>query len=116
MELKKRLARLLVGWLHGQEAAARAEEEFERVFQQRQAPEEVPTFVLEQEMPLATILSTAGLAPSTSEARRLIRQGAVELDGRRLTDPWTTLGPEALPSQGSLLRVGKRRFLRLRPA
>lgn len=117
MELKKRLARILVAWLHSEEEAARAEAEFERVFQQRQAPEEVPTFVLEREMPLAAILSRlAGAVPSTGEARRLIQQGAVELDGKRLADPRLVLGPADLPPEGSLLRVGKRRFFRLRPA
>ncbi len=116
MELKKRLARILVTWLHGDEAAGRAEAEFERVFQQRQAPEGVPSFLLDREMPLAAILSTlANVAPSTSEARRLIRQGAVELEGQRITDPYVKVGPTDLPPQGALIRVGKRRFIRLRP-
>jgi len=111
MELKKRLAREIVSQFHSPEAGAGAELAFERVFQRRELPEEISEFVLPREnvpLGMASLIVQAGLAPSRSEAKRLIIQGAVELDGRRVTqDSWPF-------HEGSVLRVGKRRFVRLR--
>ncbi|MGC8872848.1 MAG: tyrosine--tRNA ligase [Chloroflexia bacterium] len=106
MELKKRLAREIVAWLHGAAAAEAAQAEFERIFQKRQAPSEVPIFRLKQETPWAELLVQAGLVPSKSEARRLIRQRAVVLDGRPILDA-------AASAEQGLLQVGRRRFLRI---
>lgn len=106
MELKKRLAREIVAWLHGAAAAEAAQAEFERVFQKRQAPSEVPVLRLTRETPWAELLVQAGLAPSKGEARRLIRQRAVVLDGRTILDA-------GAPAEAGLLQVGKRRFLRI---
>ncbi len=106
MELKKRLAREIVTWLHGAAAAEAAQAEFERVFQKRQAPSEVPVFRLTQETPWTELLVQAGLVPSKAEARRLIRQRAVVLDGRTIVDA-------GAPAEAGLLQVGKRRFLRI---
>ena len=111
MGLKKRLAREIVARFHSAEAGGEAETAFERVFQRRELPEEISEFVLPREnVPLGVVslIVQAGLAPSRSEAKRLITQGAVELDGRRVTqDSWPY-------HEGSVLRVGKRRFVRLR--
>ena len=111
MGLKKRLAREIVARFHSAEAGGEAETAFERVFQRRELPEEISEFVLPREnvpLGMVSLIVQAGLAPSRSEAKRLITQGAVELDGQRVTqDSWPY-------HEGSVLRVGKRRFVRLR--
>jgi len=111
MGLKKRLAREIVARFHSPEAGGEAETAFERVFQRRELPEEISEFVLPREnvpLGMVSLIVQAGLAPSRSEAKRLIAQGAVELDGQRVTqDSWPY-------HEGSVLRVGKRRFVRLR--
>ncbi|RMH02213.1 MAG: tyrosine--tRNA ligase [Planctomycetota bacterium] len=109
---KARLAREIVAWLHDAEAAAAAEAEFDRRFRDRQLPSEVPELSLPGgERPLPALLKEAGLTASTSEARRLIAQGGVRIDGRAAADPNETvvLGAEAV-----LVQVGKRRVARLR--
>ncbi len=111
-EAKARLAREIVSLFHGREAAQEAEEEFLRVFRNREAPEEVPTFQLPPEgLPILDLLSRSGLVQSRSEARRLIRQGAVRLDDQKILDEYTRIRVET----PGLLRVGKRKFLRLLP-
>jgi tyrosyl-tRNA synthetase len=111
MEAKLRLARFIVARAHGEEAARAAEEHFTRVVREGQAPDEVAEVVLPDGDPVhlpALLADGVGLA-STSEARRLIGQGAVRLNGVVVTDldvPRSTL-------EGALLQVGKRRFARL---
>jgi tyrosyl-tRNA synthetase len=132
MELKMRLAREIVTQFHGDEAAQAAEEEFTRVFRERELPDEISNcrisfsnarkFTVDtypaseaaagrqpsQPRPsLPWLLRKCGLAPSLSEARRLIQQGAVEIDGRRCTSGLVDL------KDGMIIRVGKRRFLRI---
>lgn len=109
-EVKVDLARRLVAWLHGEEAAAAAHEEFERVFAGGGVPDEVPEVAVEAGLPLAKLLVAAGLAASNADARRLIDQGAVHVDGERLADPFAEL-PAGEPR---LVKVGKRRFARVR--
>jgi len=110
MTLKKRLARELVTRLYTKEAAAEAEEHFTKVFQKREIPEEIPEFSLsfDADNPdISRILVGAGLAKSRSEANRLIEQGAVEIDGEKIT------GNIAPLKSGSIIKVGKRRFARV---
>lgn len=113
MEAKLALARFIVTRSHNSEAAARAEEHFTRVVREGQAPDEVPEAVLPGEDPAhlpAVIRDVFGL--STSEARRLIAQGGVKLNGETLRD--FDLPRGAL--ENGLLQVGKRQFVRLRAA
>jgi len=113
MDVKKELARGLVGELHGTEAAAAAQREFERVFSSRRLPSEIPEVVLKPgkpRLPLPRLVVEAGLAPSNSEARRLIQQGGVRLDGEPVTD----IAAEIDASGDVLLQVGKRKFARVR--
>lgn len=112
MELKKRLAREIVAQFHGAEAAQEAEAEFERVFQERELPSDMPTFPIAEEMLVVDVLNDAGLVPSKSQARRLIQQGAIAVDEERVTDIFATVPPV----DGLIIRVGKRRFLELRQA
>jgi tyrosyl-tRNA synthetase len=112
MDAKMRLAHLIVRDFHGEDAAARAKEQFQRVFRDRSAPSEIPEKKLPAgTRPLFALLSEAGLAGSRSEAERLIKQGAVEIDGAIQKDVKHIV---ALDAGGAVsLRVGKRKFLRL---
>jgi tyrosyl-tRNA synthetase len=114
LEAKLGLARFIVGRAHGEEAADAAEAHFNRVVREGQPPEQVPEVALPDGDPVhlpALLVEQLGIG-STSEARRLIAQGAVKLDGQPLTEldvPRETL-------QGGLLQAGKRRFARLTAA
>lgn len=118
-DVKLRLAREIVGALHGTGAGKRAEAEFMRVFSQRETPQDMPTFVVRQPATIVEVLAAAGLARSKSEARRLVKQGAVRLDERRINDIHAQVAlatseiPGGATGEGSVLRVGRRRFLRL---
>jgi tyrosyl-tRNA synthetase len=109
LEAKLELARFVVTRSHGEEAARWAEEHFTRVVREGRAPEEVPEVALPDEDPvhLPRILSRE-LGMTTSQARRLIDQGGVRLDGA----PVTELDLPADRLRGALLQAGKRRFVR----
>ena len=106
------LAHAIVAGFHGEEAAKKASDEFKLVFRDRQAPTEIPEMRIKWgARPLFTLLTETGLANSRSDAERLIKQGAVELDGQVVNDVKrvVTLNPgDLLP-----VRVGKKRFLRV---
>ena len=110
VEAKRELGRRLVDRFHGEGAGAAAEDVFDRLHVRRELPEEIPVAVIDGSVHLpALIASEFGL--STSEARRLMAQGGVKLDGE-------AVGPEALDLQadaldGAVLQVGKRRHRRL---
>ncbi len=107
-ELKERLACELVSIYHGQAAAAAARDRFNRTFKEKQVPRDIPQFKIES-LPLAldSLLLESKLVKSKSEARRLLQQGAIKLDGHVVS------GNEIEASSGQVLQVGKRRFLRL---
>ena len=111
-DAKMELAHELAQRLHDRAAADAAAERFAAQFQRRETPEEVPERIVDSDesgLPVAAALRAAGLAKSSSEARRLIEQGGVKLDGKRLSDP-----DRRLDAGSSLLaQVGKRRFCRL---
>jgi tyrosyl-tRNA synthetase len=109
LEAKLGLARFIVTRSHGEEAARRAEEHFTRVVREGRAPEDVPEVALPAQDPvhLPRVLSRE-LGMTTSQARRLIDQGGVRLDG----DPVTELDLPAERLRGALLQAGKRRFMR----
>jgi tyrosyl-tRNA synthetase len=115
MTIKKRLAREIVTMFHGTEAAEDAEHDFERTFQGGQQPSDVPVYIVkdgddgEVRIDLLGVLVELGFAGSKAEARRLVRQGAVEIEGKKIADASRTL---SLPA-GSTIRVGKHRFLRV---
>jgi tyrosyl-tRNA synthetase len=114
LEAKLALARFIVSRSWGEEAAREAEAHFTRVVREGQAPEEVPEAPLPQGDPLhlpAVLVESLGLG-STSEARRLISQGAVRVDGEVVSD--VDVPRERLA--GALVQAGKRRFVRFAPA
>jgi tyrosyl-tRNA synthetase len=111
LEAKLRLARFIVARGHGEEAARAAEEHFTRVVREGQAPESVPEVALPADDPvhLPALLADGVGVGSTSEARRLLAQGAVRLNGEVVTE----LDLPRARLHGALLQVGKRRFARL---
>ena len=113
MEAKLRLARFIVARGHDEDAARAAEEHFTRVVREGQAPEEVPEVPLPDSDPvhLPALLADGVGIGSTSEARRLLAQGAVRLNGEVVTE----LDLPRASLDGALLQVGKRRFARLTP-
>ena len=109
--IKQRLATQLVEQFHGKEAAIEAQGEFERVFARGEVPDDVESAERTGPELLTATLAATGLASSKSEARRLILQGAVSIDGQRTGDPYSELMARDDPY---LLKVGKRRFLSVR--
>ena len=108
--IKRELGRDIVRQFHGAAAAQAAEAAFDRIFVQHAPPEEVPQLVVEAaRIGLVAAIVQAGFASSNGEARRLLRQGAVELDGQRIADEHATVAA-GIPG---VLKVGKRRFVRL---
>ena len=115
LEAKALFAREIVERLHGPEAAGRVAREFDRVYANDAVPDDVPRFELRPPgavAELAWALKQANLVATTSEARRLVEQGGVEVDGLRVTDPKARLEP----GPDHLVRVGSkhRRFARIR--
>jgi tyrosyl-tRNA synthetase len=110
MEAKKSLASEIAERYCGKEEAISAKEEFENVFKNKGLPDEIPVFKLKGETWLPKIMKESGLTKSTGEAIRLIKQGAVSIDGEKWTD--TDKTP---PSGEYLLKAGKRRFLKVLP-
>lgn len=119
MDLKKRLAHEIVRQFHGKQAADEAQEHFTQVFQKREIPKETRTVELrgvprpsgklevEVQRDITSLLVEAGLAKSRSEATRLLAQGAIEVDGEKVGTSLVNL------KDGSIIKVGKRRFLRM---
>jgi tyrosyl-tRNA synthetase len=114
MDAKLALARFIVRRSHGEEAAKAAEAHFTRVVREGQAPEAVPEMDVPASDPvhLPALLVDVFRLPSTSEARRLIAQGGVKLDGAVISE----LDVPRAAFAGALLQAGKRQFVRFRPA
>ncbi|HWZ23803.1 MAG TPA: tyrosine--tRNA ligase [Verrucomicrobiae bacterium] len=113
MDVKMLLAQEVVSGFHGEAAARKAAELFQRVFRDRQAPEEAPVKNLQAGTPqtIKVLLTTLGLVPSVSEAERLVKQGAVEIDGQRIDDPRKEV--DLSKGRNFLLRAGKKKFVRV---
>ncbi len=110
MEVKMELASELVESFHGKADAIRARQEFEQVFRARSLPDDMPEVSLRLDKPwICTVLKDSHLTTSTSEAKRMIRQGAVRLDGERIKDE-----DMILPSGTYIIKVGRRRFARVK--
>ncbi len=111
MNLKRQLARNIIEQYYDMQAASSAEEEFNRIFKDKEDPTEMEEFGVEQGAPvrIVDLLHESGLSGSKGEARRLIRQGAVSLNGEKISDEQAELEIE----DGSVLKAGKRKFKRL---
>ncbi|MBW3606017.1 MAG: tyrosine--tRNA ligase [Actinobacteria bacterium] len=114
-DAKRRLARELVALYHSAGAAHAAQERFDIQFRDRGIPDDIPVIALdERRWFLPSLLQTAALVTSGSEARRMVAQGAVRLDGEVLDDATAEFGATEL--NGRVIQVGKRRFARLEAA
>lgn len=111
-DIKRRLGRTIVSMYHNEEEAKKAEAEFDRIFIEKAAPEDIPEFRLKEGTgvrDLLTLLTVTQLASSKSEARRLIEQGGLSIDGKKISDPNSELPKKDL----YVLKVGKRKFLKI---
>jgi tyrosyl-tRNA synthetase len=110
-EAKVLLGKTIVAQFYGDKDAQLAAEQFDKVFAQRQLPDDIPQILISAEPIMASkLLVHCKLVPSSSEAKRMINQGAVTIDGRKITDP----NEQITPRNGTVLQVGKRRFARLK--
>jgi tyrosyl-tRNA synthetase len=114
MDAKMQLAHTIIANFHGEEAAIAAHDEFQRVFRDRQAPEDAPWKKLPrgESKRLSVLLAELDLAASRAEGERLIKQGGLEVNGQRVDDVRYEID---LSKTGSsfLLRAGKKKFLRI---
>jgi tyrosyl-tRNA synthetase len=111
MQIKKALARSIVTEYHSASAAAQGEEHFERVVQRKENPEEIPLRVLAQEKAVAYELVAKLSGVSSSEARRLVSQGAIKVEGNKVSDPAQEI---SVTVEEQIVQVGKRKFFRIR--
>ncbi|MBI2410599.1 MAG: tyrosine--tRNA ligase [Candidatus Kerfeldbacteria bacterium] len=110
-DLKMCLARKIIALYHSVEAANAAEKEFIQVFQQKGAPTDIPVYHLAvEDVSIVDVIVRAGLAVSKAETRRLIEQGGVKLNGKKVNDAHTALAF----ADGDTVQVGKRKFITLR--
>ena len=110
-QVKSFLAMQIVSQYHGQDAAKKAQEEFEHVFKAGGLPEDIPEFTVpEAEVWIVKLLVDCGLVSSNSEARRMIEQGGVKLDNEKIT----ASDFEVPIVDGLVLQVGKRKFAKVR--
>jgi len=110
-DVKMRLAYDIVRQFHGQQAASQAEAEFVRIFQKRELPTDIPTYVPKDWVPtlITSLLKDAALASSASAARQAILQGGVSIDGQRVDDVHLNV----VPKEGMLIRFGKRKIIQI---
>lgn len=109
-DAKAFLAKNIVAQFHGEEVASSCEEEFEKVFSKREIPSNIESVSIEEEELLSVLVKT-GLCESRTIAKRLIRAGAVKINGRKVFEPKEKI----LLQKECILQVGKRKFLRLLP-
>ena len=107
MNLKKRLAVELVTQLHGREEAFKADENFTKVFQKREMPEGITEFEVAADEDIRDIITRANIAKSRSDANRLFQQGAISIDGVKITSSKTPY------QNGNIIRVGKHHFIKV---
>ena len=116
MEYKKRLAGLIVTEYHGEQEAKLAAEEFTKVFSRRKLPEDMPEITFgpdeleEGKLWIVKLISRTGLVDSNSEARRMLKQGAVSINGEKQK----TINKDIELEDGMVIQVGKRRFARIK--
>jgi tyrosyl-tRNA synthetase len=110
-DMKHRLASEIVSIFHGDEAAQQAERDAAKMHQ-GMAPSDAPEYALDTETSIVDLLSDAGLVNSKSEARRLVQQGGVRLDGEQVLDIMHVVMPQ---DREQVVQAGKRKFLRIHP-
>ena len=112
-DLKRRLARELVTLYQSEEAALAAQEEFDRIFVKKDLPDEIPEIIIATDngaISIIKLLTETKLVSSNGEARRMIEQGGVSVDGERIADDKAKIPIH----DGTIVKVGKRKFVRIR--
>ena len=109
-DIKRELARAIVQLYHGQNAAKEAEQYFDRVIVNKDAPDEMDQVELSIDTQLIEVVTNEGLTSSKGEARRLIKQGAIRVDDEKITDESHIL----LKGKEVVIKVGKRRFIKIK--
>ena len=110
MLLKRELARKIVTLYHNEDEAIEAENHFNKVTVSKRVPDDIDDYQLEEDDLLVNIIADSGLLNSKSEARRMIKQSAVKIDGETVTD----IHHKITTSDSFILKVGKRKFLKVR--
>jgi len=111
-DLKRELARTLVAMYHSEDSAVEAEREFDNIFVKKGLPDQIPEFMFDndvKEIGIVELIVKVGFAPSNGEARRLLNQGGVTLDGNKIEDIKAVVKAD----KTQILKVGKRNFIRL---
>ncbi len=109
-DIKRALARKLVSMYHSEEAAVKAQEKFDNIFIKKGVPDDIPVKEMNiAEIGIIDLIVEVGFAPSKGEARRLVQQGGVSIDGEKITDFKETI---KLKNE-QILKVGKRKFIKL---
>lgn len=110
-DLKRELARTLVSMYYDEASAIRAQEEFDKIFIKKEIPDEIDEFNIEEnrEINILDLLLLVNFAPSKGEAKRLVQQGGVSIDGEKVSDVHQNIKIKS----GMILKVGKRKFLKL---
>ena len=109
MELKRELARKIVAVYHNENKAIEAENHFNQVTVSKGVPDDIDDYQLKEDDLLVNIIADSGLLNSKSEARRMIKQSAVKIDGETVTD----IHHKITTSDSFILKVGKRKFLKV---
>ncbi len=108
-DLKRQLARELVSIYHNKDEAIKAEQEFDNLFINKDIPDNIPDYLSEKGEKLITIMVKNNLVSSNGEARRMISQGAVKIDGKKIDDIHFIIST----NKPLVLKVGKRQFIRI---
>jgi tyrosyl-tRNA synthetase len=109
-DIKRRLARVFIAMYHNEEEAIKAEEEFDKVFIKKEVPDDIPEIKLnDKELSILNLILRVKFAPSKGEAKRLVTQGGVSINGEKMTDINSIIQIE----NGMILKVGKRKFIKL---
>jgi len=110
-DIKRRLARTFIAMYHNEEEANKAEEEFDKVFIKKEVPDDVPELKLnDKELSILDMILIVKFAPSKGEAKRLVSQGGVSINGEKVADINSIIQIE----NGMILKVGKRKFIKFK--
>ncbi len=110
-DLKRHLAKILIRMYHSNEASEEAEKEFDKIFIQKEVPEDIPEITLEENsgIGILDLIVKVNFASSRGEARRLVTQGGVSIDGEKISD----INAEITLEKSKVLKVGKRKFIKI---
>lgn len=110
-DIKRRLARTFIEMYHNEDEAIKAEEEFDKVFIKKEVPDDIPELrTSEEEIGILDLILKANFAPSKGEAKRLVNQGGVSINGKKIA----VVGTKIKVENGMILKVGKRKFIKFK--